>query len=103
MSVTVGHPPTPGQGNRWTAAIFAAPSSGDMSPWNWPPDNPTHTIWLHERCEMPWYDTNGLPEGVEKTAHSGLPPGSSHGPPPRPHHASRRRPRNPGGKASWRG
>ena len=39
-------------------------SIGAMNPWNWPPDNPTHTIWLHERCEAPWYDSNGLPEGV---------------------------------------
>jgi hypothetical protein len=36
---------------------------GDMRPWDWPPDNPTRTIWLHER-EAPWYDSNGLPEGV---------------------------------------
>jgi putative DNA primase/helicase len=38
---------------------------GDMNPWNWPPDNPTRTIWLHERCEAPWYNSNGLPEGVQ--------------------------------------
>jgi hypothetical protein len=33
-----------------------------MRPWDWPPDNLTHTIWLYERCEAPWYDSNGLPE-----------------------------------------
>jgi len=38
---------------------------GDMRPWDWPPDNPTRTIWLHERCEAPWYDSNGLPEGEQ--------------------------------------
>jgi putative DNA primase/helicase len=38
---------------------------GDMRPWNWPPDNPTRTIWLHERCEVPWYDSGGAPEGVQ--------------------------------------
>jgi hypothetical protein len=37
---------------------------GDMRPWDWPPDNPTRTIWLHERCEAPWYDSDGAPEGV---------------------------------------
>jgi len=37
---------------------------GDMNPWDWPPDSPTCTIWLHERCEPAWYDTNGLLEGV---------------------------------------
>jgi Protein of unknown function (DUF3631) len=37
---------------------------GDMGPWDWPPDHPTRTIWLHERCEAPWHDSNGLPEGV---------------------------------------
>jgi hypothetical protein len=37
---------------------------GDMRPWDWPPDNPTHIIWLHSRCEAPWYDSNGLPEDV---------------------------------------
>jgi hypothetical protein len=46
-----------------------------MSPWDWPPDNPTRTIWLHERCEMPWYDTKGLPEGVEMTAYKRTSPG----------------------------
>jgi len=38
---------------------------GDLNPWNWPADNPTRTIFLHERCEAPWYDSNGLPEGVQ--------------------------------------
>jgi hypothetical protein len=37
---------------------------GGMSPWDWPPDRPTRTIWLHERCKAPWYDSGGLPEGV---------------------------------------
>ena len=37
---------------------------GALIPWTWPADHPTRTIWLHERCEAPWYDTNGLPEGV---------------------------------------
>jgi hypothetical protein len=37
---------------------------GDMSPWDWPPDCPTRQIWLHPRCEEPWYDSGGLPEGV---------------------------------------
>jgi hypothetical protein len=36
----------------------------DMRPWNWPPDYPTRTIWLHERCEAPWYDSGGAPEGA---------------------------------------
>jgi Family of unknown function (DUF5906) len=36
---------------------------GDMRPWEWPPDRPTHQIWLHGRCEAPWYDSNGQPEG----------------------------------------
>jgi hypothetical protein len=27
-------------------------------------DNPTRTIWRHERCETAWYDSNGLPEGA---------------------------------------
>jgi putative DNA primase/helicase len=37
---------------------------GDMRPWDWPPDCPTRTIRLHERCEAPWCDSNGLPEAV---------------------------------------
>jgi hypothetical protein len=37
---------------------------GALNPWDWPPDYPTRTIWLHERCKAPWYDSNGLPEGV---------------------------------------
>jgi len=37
---------------------------GDMRPWDWPSDPPTRIIGLHERCEAPWYDSNGLPEGV---------------------------------------
>jgi len=37
---------------------------GDLNPWDWPPDNPSRTVWLHPRCEAPWYDSNGLPEGV---------------------------------------
>ena len=37
---------------------------GDMRLWDWPPDNPTRAIWLHERCEAPWYDSGGAPEGV---------------------------------------
>jgi hypothetical protein len=37
---------------------------GDMRPWDWPTDHPTHTMWLHERCEAPWYDSGGAPEGV---------------------------------------
>jgi hypothetical protein len=28
---------------------------GDLNPWDWPPDNPSRA---------PWYDSNGLPEGV---------------------------------------
>jgi len=35
-----------------------------MRPWDWPSDHPTRIIGLHERCEAPWYDSNGLPEGV---------------------------------------
>jgi hypothetical protein len=35
-----------------------------MRPWDWPPDNPTRTIWLHERCEAPWHDSDGAPEGM---------------------------------------
>jgi hypothetical protein len=38
---------------------------GALNPWHWPPDSPTRTIWLHERCEAPWYDSNGLSEGVQ--------------------------------------
>ena len=37
---------------------------GDLRPWDWPPDNRTHTIWLHERCEAPWYDSGGAPQDV---------------------------------------
>jgi putative DNA primase/helicase len=35
---------------------------GDMNPYDWPgrPDG----IWLHPRCEEPWSDCGGLPEGV---------------------------------------
>jgi hypothetical protein len=36
---------------------------GPLNPSNWPSDNPTRTIWLHERCEAPWYDSGGAPEG----------------------------------------
>jgi len=37
---------------------------GDMRPWDWPPDFPTRQIWLHERCEGPWWDCGAQPEGV---------------------------------------
>jgi Family of unknown function (DUF5906) len=35
---------------------------GAMNPYDWPerPDG----IWLHPRCEGPWYDSKGQPEGV---------------------------------------
>jgi Family of unknown function (DUF5906) len=36
---------------------------GDRRPWDWPPDCPTRQIWLHERCEGPWCDCGGQPEG----------------------------------------
>jgi hypothetical protein len=34
---------------------------GDMNPYDWParPDG----IWLHGRCEAPWFDSNGQSEG----------------------------------------
>jgi hypothetical protein len=34
-----------------------------LNPWDWPPDCPTHQIWLHERCEGPWWDCGGQPQG----------------------------------------
>jgi hypothetical protein len=36
-------------------------------PWNWPPEHPTRTIYLHERCEAPWYDQErpNVPEGID--------------------------------------
>jgi hypothetical protein len=44
--------------------ITAASQFGDLRPWDGPPDNRTHTIWLHERCEAPWYDSGGAPQDV---------------------------------------
>jgi hypothetical protein len=38
---------------------------GDMNPYDWPPDRPTRQIWLHLRCEEPWSDCGGLPEGLQ--------------------------------------
>jgi hypothetical protein len=66
MAVMIGHPagasPQPRKsGHRYD---YCGSQFGDMRPWNWPPDYPTRTIWLHEGCEASWYDTNGLPEGV---------------------------------------
>jgi hypothetical protein len=70
MSVMVGHSPTAARPRKSPHHCdYCGSQFGDMRPWDWPGDNPTRIIWLHERCEMPWYDTNGLPEGVEKTAH----------------------------------
>jgi hypothetical protein len=43
---------------------YCGSALGGMRPWDWPPDNPTRTIWLHERCEAPWQDSDGAPEGV---------------------------------------
>ena len=37
---------------------------GDMNSWNWPPDRPIRQILLHHRCEQPWWDCSGQPEGV---------------------------------------
>jgi hypothetical protein len=45
---------------------------GDLNAWDWPPDNPSRTVWLHPRCEAPWYDSNGLPEGVQMVADNGV-------------------------------
>jgi hypothetical protein len=36
---------------------------GGTNRWNWPPDRPTHQIWLHPHCEAPWWDCGGQPEG----------------------------------------
>jgi hypothetical protein len=36
---------------------------GEMRRWDWPPDRPTGTICLHERCQAPWWDCGGQPEG----------------------------------------
>jgi hypothetical protein len=29
-----------------------------LHPWNWPPDCPTRTVYLHTRCEGPWHDSD---------------------------------------------
>jgi hypothetical protein len=76
MSVMVGQPPAAAWPRKSAHRCdFCGSQFGDMRPWDWPPDNPTRTIWLHERCEMPWYDTKGLPEGVEMTAYKRTSPG----------------------------
>jgi putative DNA primase/helicase len=38
---------------------------GSLNPWAWPPELPTHQIWLHPHCEAPWWDRGGQPEGVQ--------------------------------------
>ena len=65
MSVMVSHP----RGSRRLAAKITAPlrslrqldRRGESL--GLAPDHPSCTIWLHERCEALWYDSNGLPEG----------------------------------------
>jgi len=65
MSVMVGHPPTAAWPRKSAHRCDHCGSQfGDMRPWNWPSDHPTRIIWLHERCETPWYDSGGAPEGV---------------------------------------
>jgi hypothetical protein len=56
-SVMVGYPPS-----AWPRKSGHS-QFGDMRPWDWPPDCPTHQIRLHERCEGPWWDCGGQPEG----------------------------------------
>jgi hypothetical protein len=50
MSVMVGHPPTAAWPRKSVHRCdYCGSQFGDMRPWDWPPDNPTRTIWLHER------------------------------------------------------
>ena len=65
MSVMVGHSPAAARPRKSVHRCdYCGSQFGNMRAWDWPADNPTHAIWLHERCEAFWYDSNGLPEGV---------------------------------------
>jgi hypothetical protein len=35
---------------------------GLMNSWDWPPDRPVRQVWLHTRCEEPWWECGGRPE-----------------------------------------
>ena len=66
MSVMVGQP----SAAAWPIKTgrrcdYCGSQFGDMRlPWDWPADNPNRTVWLHPRCEAPWWDCRGAPEGV---------------------------------------
>ena len=62
-SVMVGYPPSDWPRKCGHRCDHCGSQFGDMRPWDWPPDCPTHQIWLHERCEGPWLDCGGQPEG----------------------------------------
>jgi len=62
MSVMVGHSPTAAWPRKSAHCCDHCGSQfGDMRPWDWPPDCPTRQIWLHPRCEQPWWDCGGQP------------------------------------------
>jgi hypothetical protein len=66
-----GRPPTAWPIKTGHRCDYCGSQFGDMRPWDWPPDNPTRTIRLHERCEVPWYDSGGLPENVQPEGATG--------------------------------
>jgi putative DNA primase/helicase len=70
-----GRPPTAWPIKTGHRCDFCGSQFGDVSPWHWPPDYPTRTIWLHERCKAPWYDSGGAPEDVQTSAHKRTSPG----------------------------
>jgi Family of unknown function (DUF5906) len=64
LTSLTGKSPVAGRDPRKSArrCDYCGSQFGPLNPWDWPgrPDG----IWLHERCEAPWWDSGGQPEGV---------------------------------------